>query len=377
MNTINRILLYTTIAVNALFALGLLMAAYGGAINPATTTVPQMVAMTFPICIVAEIVALVATLFINRRVALIPLCALLLAMPSILTVSPVHFPTKLNEEEKQRSFTVMTYNAYSFIDYELNPGTSPDPNATSSRSLQQIIDEQPDIVCLQECQLPSYRFREQTDSIKKIYPYRSTRQESVVPVVVLSKYPIKDVPTQEHPMWETASYSAFRIDMNGRELLVVNCHLQSIGLSDDDKGLYRELTNTNNIESPTREQLSLVKHTLLSKLSAAFRVRAEQAKYIREFLDMNPGNTILTGDFNDIQLNYAYRLICGAGMRDAYSDGAFGPTITYIDNHFYFHIDQILYRGDMRAVDAKRGSIKSSDHYPVTATFLWNKSAEE
>ena len=59
-------------------------------------------------------------------------------------------------------------------------------------------------------------------------------------------------------------------------------------------------------------------------------------------------------------------------MRDAYTDSAFGPTITYIDSRFYFHIDQILYRGDMRAVGIERGNIKSSDHYPLIATFLWN-----
>ena len=48
-------------------------------------------------------------------------------------------------------------------------------------------------------------------------------------------------------------------------------------------------------------------------------------------------------------------------MRDAYADSGFGPTITYIDNRFYFHIDQIFYRGDMRAVDIVRGDIKSSE----------------
>jgi endonuclease/exonuclease/phosphatase family metal-dependent hydrolase len=371
MKKFNCIITYALIIGNALIAAGLLMAAYGGAINPATTTVPQIFAMTFPVWIVAEVVALAATFFINRRVALLPLCALLLSMPSILTVSPIHFPTKLNDEERLRSFTVMTYNAYGFVDYE-SERNGIEPQTTESRTIQQIIDTKPDIVCLQEAYYSGYYFRQQIDSINAIYPY-IFRSEKLTKETILSKYPIKNIEIQEHPEWDTAEYSAYVVDIDGHEVTIINCHLQSIGLSSDDKGLYRELTDKN-IESPTRQQLSLVKHTLLSKLSAAFKMRAEQARYIREFLDTHPGNTILVGDFNDIQLNYAYRLICGAGMRDAYSDCAFGPTITYIDNHFYFHIDQILYRGDFRAVDIKRGSIKSSDHYPLTATFLWDKT---
>ena len=58
----------------------------------------------------------------------------------------------------------------------------------------------------------------------------------------------------------------------------------------------------------------------------------------------------------------------GDDLHDAYADAAFGPTITYHENRFYFRIDQILYRGpEILSID--RGNCKSSDHYPMIATF--------
>ena len=36
-----------------------------------------------------------------------------------------------------------------------------------------------------------------------------------------------------------------------------------------------------------------------------------------------------------------------------------------------FHIDQVLYRGDLRPNSARRGSIRSSDHYPLTVIFSY------
>lgn len=43
--------------------------------------------------------------------------------------------------------------------------------------------------------------------------------------------------------------------------------------------------------------------------------------------------------------------------------------ITYNKHLFWFHIDQILYRGAIRPLSVKKGSLKSSDHYPLTAEF--------
>lgn len=367
-NPISRLIQFGILAFDILVAAGLLLSAYGGAIDPNKSVWPQIFGMTFPAWIILMLVMVPVSFIIWRKSALLPTAALLIAMPAILTISPLHIGGALSQSERASSFSVMTYNVYGFVDHEFESDDSGGKGAKESRSLQQIIDTQPDIVCMQEGYNPNYRFKLQMDTINKIYPYSNFIPEGGE--IIFSKYPFKIVPTPQ-PAWHTAHYSAYELDVDGHPLLVVNCHLQSIGLTPDDKALYRELTDKR-IESPTSSELSKVKNSILSKLAVAFKLRAEQARHIRQFLEEHPGNAILVGDFNDVQGNYAYRSICSAGMRDAYADNGFGPTITYIDNRFYFHIDQIFYRGDMRAVDIVRGDIKSSDHYPMTATFVWN-----
>ncbi len=369
-NPISRLIRFGILAFDILVAAGLLLSAYGGAIDPNKSVWPQIFGMTFPAWIILMLVMVPVSFIIWRKSALLPTAALLIAMPAILTISPLHIGGALSQSERASSFSVMTYNVYGFVDHEFESDDSGGKGAKESRSLQQIIDTQPDIVCMQEGYNPNYRFKLQMDTINKIYPYSNFIPEGGE--IIFSKYPFKIVPTPQ-PAWHTAHYSAYELDVDGHPLLVVNCHLQSIGLTPDDKALYRELTDKR-IESPTLSELSKVKNSILSKLAVAFKLRAEQARHIRQFLEEHPGNAILVGDFNDVQGNYAYRCICSAGMRDAYADSGFGPTITYIDNRFYFHIDQIFYRGDMRAVDIVRGDIKSSDHYPMTATFVWNAS---
>lgn len=369
-NPISRLIRFGILAFDILVAAGLLLSAYGGAIDPNKSVWPQIFGMTFPAWIILMLVMVPVSFIIWRKSALLPTAALLIAMPAILTISPLHIGGALSQSERAHSFSVMTYNVYGFVDHEFESDDSGGKGAKESRSLQQIIDTQPDIVCIQEGYNPNYRFKLQMDTINKIYPYSNFIPEGGE--IIFSKYPFKIVPTPQ-PAWHTAHYSAYELDVDGHPLLVVNCHLQSIGLTPDDKALYRELTDKR-IESPIRSELSKVKNSILSKLAIAFKLRAEQARHIRQFLEEHPGNAILVGDFNDVQGNYAYRCICSAGMRDAYADSGFGPTITYIDNRFYFHIDQIFYRGDMRAVDIVRGDIKSSDHYPMTATFVWNAS---
>ena len=63
--------------------------------------------------------------------------------------------------------------------------------------------------------------------------------------------------------------------------------------------------------------------------------------------------------------------VCCAGkdFEDAYAQTGFGPMITYNKHLFWFHIDQILYRGAIRPLGEK-ARLKSSDHYPPpTAEF--------
>ena len=67
-----------------------------------------------------------------------------------------------------------------------------------------------------------------------------------------------------------------------------------------------------------------------------------------------------------------FRSIRGNDLGDAYAETSFGPLITYNRHGFLFHLDQILYRDKfMKALKVEKGSLKSSDHYPLLSEFEW------
>ena len=63
--TILKILTISGYVVNGLLMLVTLMAAYGGVVNPETSTIPAILAMTFPLWLGLTIVALVIDLIFN------------------------------------------------------------------------------------------------------------------------------------------------------------------------------------------------------------------------------------------------------------------------------------------------------------------------
>lgn len=346
-----------------------LLASYGGYINPDKFALAQLANMTFPGWIVLTLILLAVNLFIRKKLAWLSVAVLVACIGPILTISPLNFTSRsLSPDDDSRTFTLLTYNVYNFRD---NQGVNPE---WGNRTLSYILSTDADIVCLQESSnLNGVGKKAQRDSINSRYPYRLYSNRSGE--VLLSKYHATEIDTPQ-PDWGSGSFCAYDVEVEGHEVTVVNCHLQSIGLTDDDKELYRELTDKE-LRNPSRSELSKVKNGIVTKLLAAFRIRAQQARYIKEFLATRKGNVILVGDFNDVPGSYAYRTIKSDGLKDAYSECAFGPTVTYNDNRFYFRIDQMLYRGDLEAVRIKRGDLRSSDHYPLLATFLWNTAAAD
>ncbi|MBP3535598.1 MAG: endonuclease/exonuclease/phosphatase family protein, partial [Muribaculaceae bacterium] len=136
----------------------------------------------------------------------------------------------------------------------------------------------------------------------------------------------------------------------------------------------RELTDKNVIDNKN-VSYERVRKQLIDKLYGAFSHRAWQAKMLRSYIEQLGGDAIVCGDFNDIPGCRTIHILEQIGMKDAYSELATGPTITFNAPHFYFRIDHVLWRGNFRAVDIERGNVASSDHYPLLTTFVWDADA--
>lgn len=358
------------LVVNILAGILTIASAYGGIPDPRVTVIPALLAMMLPGFLTGGLV-LVLVDFLSRRGkwSLIIVASWVISLPPLLDYSPVNISSRsLTPEEKERTFTLLTYNVLNLYDFRGEIDT-----ITRNATLDYILSTDADIVSMQELETvqtwPLWNITpEQISELKERYPYRAVNVSNQL--TVLSRYPFErvhlDIP-KEHGI----RMALFRFDIKGERVYLFNVHLESIGLSMADKTLYENLfRKAPQSERALRRQVKEVKAHLISKLAVAFRLRAEQAHIIRHTIDSIGGNIIVAGDFNDIQDSYAVRTILGDDMHDAYADCALGPCITYHGNKFYFRIDQMLYGGDLEAITCRRDDIRSSDHFPLFGEFL-------
>lgn len=357
------------IAVSLIVAAVFIAVAYSGTVSPMESKIMPIAGLGFPLALFVVTILLLTALCIRQWIpAAIFFLSLLISAGPILTFFPMSISRGgIDKNNTDVSFSLLTFNVMNFTDYS---GEKHEPN----RTIKYILDTDADIVCLQEAaqfdeyNIDDYIIISKISDIKKKYPYCYNEPGDVV---ILSKFPFKHT-GETIKVDRRNKFEAFDVDVKGHKIKIFNCHLESIGLTETDKDLYRELTQLHKMRN--MEDIEEVKETLLSKLAKAFRNRAIQAQAIRECIDNSEQNIIVCGDFNDTPGSYSYRKVLGNDMSDAYRDCAFWPTITYHSNRFFFRIDQMLYRGDFKAVSIRSDKIDSSDHYPLLATFVFKPS---
>lgn len=352
------------IATCMLFVLAIL-GGYAGWINPEKWALPAMLALAMPPLIVASVGATVAWCAYNRKhpIAFFGYATCLLLLYPFFTLCPVSRPE--NPRHNERVFTVLSYNSFYCNDTQFE-------NPVRSRTLDYILTQRADVVCLQELYsldaagTHGKATDTQIEAVKRLYPYRIEPGDREL--VILSRFPIKILDGSTGDLF--FQWQAAEVDYYGTPLTVVNVHLPSFGLDDEERQIVHKLgEGTHGIKEGAGE----IRHTIYGKLAKAFATRAQAAKVIRNYAKTVKGNVIVCGDFNDVPGSYAYRTIRDAGLSDLYTDVASGYTFTFNAYLMYFHIDQMLYKGDMRGVKFTRGDVKSSDHYPITGSFALPK----
>ncbi len=351
------------IGVNTFVASVTVFSAYAGYIDQEYLPLAGIVGMTFPLWYVLCVVLLIVSLFRWRWVSIVPGVALIIALKGWLTFWPVNFTSEeIAPEEEVRTFKVLSYNIVSFVDEEKK--STPDFN----RTMHVILQSDADIVALFEYEnqgkLSKFVPRAQIDSLNKKYPYFS---RGGLGTVMYSKRPILHIVPPKN-IHSRGSIEAFRTNVCNRPINVFAVHLESIGLDDRDKKLYRDLMKDDNDVS-----YSQVRTQLIDKLYYAFRNRSKQAKMLRRYVEQLGGDAIVCGDFNDIPGCRTIRILEEAGLRDAYYETATGACRTFNAPRFPFRIDHVLWRGDFEARSIERGDVACSDHFPLLTTFVWNE----
>ena len=364
--TIKAVLLVITLVV----AVAMLVSAWGGLVNPEKSRLLPLATLAMPFVLMVNVLMAIVWLCLFKwKYALIPIAVIALSWSPVSTVCPMNiFARDISNNDS--TFKVMTFNVANFGPYDPK-------NHNPSKSMRYILDQDPNFVLLQEgSQERTYFALSNVEMMRaefeKKYPYHSDGWRDLM---IFSKYPYTVVPDSAFDRLHEAHggiyAKAFDIQLpSGKQLRILNLHLRSIGMGEDDKNLYENITKQG-VNVKKRSELRHIKQSLLNKLDRAFKRHAVEANIVRSLVDDSPTNLIVCGDFNEAPSSYCYRIIRGDDLNDTFQDCGAGLTYTFNDRRLFFKIDHILYRGEMEAVDWYRDKEGDSDHYPQVATFVW------
>ncbi len=344
-----------------------ILSAFGGKFNPQYFTIPAVFTLALPYFAIATGVLVIfwacmrKLIFTGLGVGTIILC-----MAPMAQAFP--FGSKKSPTEGKLKFSLMSYNI-------LHTDDRQDPQYPGNRAVEFILHSGMDIVCLAELHnFTPEEFKKASpqlvDSLIRAYPYRAGL--SSTDIKVMSKYPVERTGYKwdgERYGW-SQRFDLFKVHFpGGHTLNLAMVHLYSYDLSEDERKVVTGMRSAKGLKNSAKE----FKSTIYSKLRNAFQRRAENAALLRKEIDRISGPLIVCGDFNDVPASWSYNLIMGDDLKDAYTETNFGPTFTYNAHMFYFHIDQILYKGDLKALSVRKGKIKTSDHYPLLSEFEFTK----
>lgn len=367
-----RIAFGLLLVANLIVAALMIVSAFGGYFEPEDYPLISVSALAFPpLLVVCFLLWIIWLLWRKWRVAILMALPFLICCQQIYAFFPLGGIIPRGGSAREGSkFSLLTYNIMQWEDFEQR---NLDYNATMSALLK--IDA--DIVALQECSSlegdkyalnKSNILQSQLDSLYSRYPYRVVSSRDLA---LLSKFPILSTSNISGDSYNYAS-AKYEVELPcGDRVTIYNVHLQSIGLSDDDKAEYQSMVSKQIIEENVdsiKGTLKYLKHYVYPKLADANISRAAQARIINALIKKEAGRVILCGDFNDIPYSFAYRKIKGR-MHDLYTERGLGPTITFHANRLYFRIDQVFYKGRLVPLDISKKSFPYSDHYPLLAKF--------
>lgn len=344
----------------------LICCAYSGVLDPRSFLPAPFLTLAFMPLLVLVLALLLASVIWRRWWAIpVILVSLIASLPVIKMFSPMN--TSENALPVPADTTlmlkVMTYNVLAF---NYNEPTLKDQ---PSQSMRLILDANPDVVVLQEATASGVEWKEipslrpYLDEINAKYPFIYHSNEGLS---MMSKYPFTTIPlcAPQHarsPLGynrDMSSYLARAYDLQlprGKQLRIVDFRFQSYHLS-FGKGMNVRI-------SPES------KPSPLERMRRSFALRSDNAAAVRKAIDNSPANVIVCGDMNDVPSSHVYRVLRGHDLHDAWSDAGRGYAYTYNRHGLRYRIDQVFYRGDIRALHADRLVGGSSDHYPVMVTF--------
>ena len=353
------VILYT---LNAIVLITLILSSFSVYISPHRFVLFSYLGLLFPFIFVGNLAVFFTWLLFKQwKQTIIHLIVFFICGGAIYTYCPMHKKTK---DIPEGAIKILTYNVMRF-----NGLKKDDSGTPPSKILKYIMENDADIVCIQEYGFSktnnkSLSEKDILDALEK-YPYNHyhslnfPNKNEIFGLAIFSRFPI--LSSRKVP-YESSYNGSFitELDVNGKNVTLINNHLESNKLSEEERNNYYQMTKEMDTQS-----IDAFTQTLTKRLTPAFKERATQAQIISDIIknEENP-YIIVCGDFNDTPISYARHKIKG-NLRDAFVDSGFGLGITYNKYRFLFRIDYIMHSENIKSYNCEVGDLKNSDHYPL------------
>lgn len=322
--------------INSLVAFFLLLSYILPHLPPKQFAFISVLSLGVPFLIIANLLFFIYWLLKVKKQLLLSLIILLIGYNYLFSL--YKFSSSKNINDKQ-NISVMNYNVRLF-----NLFNWIEDKETNRHILKFVIEQQPDILCIQE-----YR-PDQDFKINDYYEYKELRGNKIKNgQAIFSKFAIINSGTIG---FEDTSNNAIYVDVIKEQdtIRVYNLHLQSTGID------YR-------VEKLAQEESG----NLLNRMSRTFKMQQSQAEKFLAHKNKCDYPVIISGDLNNTAYSYVYRKIKGEDLKDTFvvAGNGFGRTFDF--KFFPIRIDFVMADQHFQVNGFKTYDVKYSDHYPVMA----------
>lgn len=323
-------------------------------IPPSLFWICSFIALSIPLLILIQFFFLIYWGLKRKNQALLPFFTLALAYPFLSATFSFSA-----QEDSAKNLSVLSYNTRVFNVYDhLNKNFD-----SSKKMIEWVCNDNADVKCFQEYyndrKSPIFKTTQKLGRDKGYYHF-------VKPVVInhigaefglaiFSKYPIVDKGVIDLQMESTNSAIFADIKVDEDTFRVINVHLQSLSISEDDLEF-----NSNSKENYKN---------LFTKIKEGYLNRDRQLENIEIYLKDSPYKTIVCGDLNDTPYSYVYFRL-KKYLNNAFEEAGSGFGFTYNGKLFFLRIDNQFFSDDLEATNFEtKKEVKFSDHFPIKVYY--------
>lgn len=315
-------------------------------LEPAIHPRLSQVGLLFPVFLGINLFFILVWFIVSWRWLLLPILGIAVCWSYVRDYCPIN----LGAEAPEASYTVLSFNVAGFLN-------DSEAEFDGWKSLDYITNSGADIIFLQECPSSGAVFSRLSHRMDSL-GYCSKAEGGVC---IFSKWSFCGKGRYiGGSMQGNGAFVCFA-NVDGDTIMLVNSHLQSNAISQEEKDEYG-----NAMERYDKNKMTASGRLLLSRLTRAASKRAEQTDILCELIKENEKySMIVGGDMNDTPISYTFQRISRL-LNNAFTESGNGIGISFNRKGFPVRIDHIFTSKDLKThgtyVDDK---IRSSDHCPI------------